>query len=292
MRIRAPGSEDIAELTDWVESTILVSGRKRLSITTIRRSITSLLSLDRDGAEIAVELLCQEVGRLLDFLAGEFYPFCESELSIDLGRVDSIGLYAFLLCLSSSESFRTERRWDETDELFDTVVAQALRKYLGAGSRSARFGWPPSGDRPSDFRDAIGWLCALLDIKRGAGTALPTTNDGGLDVIVWKPLPPSSHGYVVLLAQATVQLDWPKKGKDVQRLVVLGWIDLGTLPATALAIPFVVPKDLPKLDELHRTVTMVIDRLRLCVLIGGDRLDGSDKVVEWTRKELKRMSEG
>lgn len=290
MRIRTPTGDDIADLADWIEANIVVLGRRRLSQAAMRRDLATLLALDAETAEVLAELVCQEISRRKG-IGGAGYPFTERDSAIIADTTEGTLPYKFLLCLSTSEPFRTARRWPETDELFDTLAAQALRCYLGPDSRSVRFGWPPSGDRPTDFRDAIRWLCAVLEVNPGAGRALPTTNDGGLDIVAWKPLHPSAQGFLVLLAQCTVQLEWPSKAKDIRELLILGWIDLGTIPLTALVVPFVIPHAFPKTDALHRNVTLTLDRLRLAHLIGVHDLDQRERIAQWTGNELARMAE-
>jgi hypothetical protein len=196
-----------------------------------------------------------------------------------------------MLVISTSARYRTERRQRETDQLFDELVLDALKQYLGKGVVGLRFGAPASGGRPRNFRDAIAWLAKEMNLPLGAGRARRTGGDGGLDVVAWRPFSDRRSGFLVILAQCTVQRDWFDKAKDLTDDVWRGWVDLGKGPHLALAVPFVISADFEKWDTLRRTVHSVLDRLRLCDLIGDQGLAEGARVAKWTAGEIKTMSE-
>jgi hypothetical protein len=201
--------------------------------------------------------------------------------------------YVFLLCLSVSEPLRSESRQQEVEHLFDIVVMEALCSYLSGESQMVHFGWPATGDRPTNFVDAVKWLAEKLGLPTGRGRTSPRSKDGGLDVVVWRPFRDERQGFVVILAQCTIAKDWFDKAKDIVKDVWRGWIDFGKDPTTCLAVPFVVPHSFGKWDELRRTVTFLLDRLRLCELLEerGLACEEEGKIEKWTYAELELMAE-
>jgi hypothetical protein len=195
-----------------------------------------------------------------------------------------------MLAISVSRPYREEQRQRDTDALFDQLVLDALKRYLGSGCKGLRFGAPASGTRPKNFRDAIAWLAKELNLPLGRGHARPTGGDGGLDVIAWRPFRDGRSGFLVVLTQCTVQRDWVGKARDLAQDVWRGWIDLGKDPHLVLAVPFIVAVNYPKLDELRRTVHAVFDRLRLCELLEGATLTDSGATKTWLGNEVHRIT--
>ncbi len=243
---------------------------------------------DQDDLEIQIDLIMQEMARR-ERLLGDQYLFSSDDNRLSI-REHAFALpYTFLLLISTSEPFRSGSRYVEIDEMFDELVASALRSYLGSNSRSVRFGWPPSGDRPSGFSEAMDWLGEQMILPRGPAWRRPEKNDGGVDIIAWRPFRDERTGYLAILCQCTVAFEWDPKGRDIVEDVWLGWLDFGKRPATSLAIPFVVQDQYPKWDEIRRTVNMLLDRLRICELL--DELNGelAENIISWSENELERM---
>lgn len=197
----------------------------------------------------------------------------------------------FLLIISTSVRYRTEHRQKDTDALFDQLVLDALKLYIGHGGRGIRFGAPASSQRPRNFQSAIAWLAREMNLTLGAGRARRVGGDGGLDVIVWRPFLDKRSGYLVIMSQCTVQREWFDKAKDLTDDVWRGWIDLGKGPHLALSIPFVISAAFEKWDMLRRTVHTVLDRLRLCELLARTTVTENVKISKWTAAEIKLMSE-
>lgn len=128
-----------------------------------------------------------------------------------------------------------------------------------------------------------------MRLPQGRGNARPTAGDGGLDVVVWRPFRDGRSGYLVLLAQCTVQMDWFGKARDLARDLWRGWIDFGMDPHLVLAIPFVIPVNHPKWDELRRTVHTVLDRLRICELLETASLTDAKTLGTWATNEIEAM---
>jgi hypothetical protein len=266
---------------------MLSEGSAYLSRAKIRSYLKGLFG--EDEPDIAVETVIREITRR-QRLCGAGYPFGEESLGIKYTKGSEGTAYAFMLCISASKPYRAESRYKETDELFDSLVLDAIKGYLGNRSSALRFGSPASGARPRNFKDAIVWLARQLTLPSGKGRALSAAGDGGLDVVAWRPFRDSRPGYLVLLCQCTVQRDWFPKGRDLLEDVWRGWIDFGKHPHLVLAIPFAIPSAFAKWDELRRIVHTALDRLRLCELVEGIRLSRESEIQKWVAKEIQRLA--
>src|SRR6266568_3070197 len=260
---------DEVALAGWLEATMLVESRSYMPRARIRKHIKSLFA--EDEPDVSVEMLLREVGRRRR-QCPTGYPFEEEASGVRYKRSKTATPYLFMLCISTSKPYRDERRHSDTDELFDSLALDALRKYLGAGAEGIRFGAPASGRRPLNFQEAIHWLAEKMNLSPGKGSPRRTPGDGGLDVIAWRPFRDHRSGYLVLLAQCTVQRDWVTKAKDLTEDIWRGWIDFGKDPHLVLAIPFAIPRNYEKWDDLRRLVHTVLDRLRLAELLEDAKL--------------------
>jgi hypothetical protein len=279
--------DDAVGLADWMEATMLVEQRAHLSRASLRKYVRNLLS-DEDP-DVTVDVLLQEVERRRR-ACPDGYPFAHAPSGIAYTASNAALPYLFMLAISVSRPYREEHRQRDTDEFFDHLVLDALKRYLGSGCRGLRFGAPASGTRPKNFRDAIKWLAKELNLPLGRGRARPTAGDGGLDVIAWRPFRDRRSGFLIVLTQCTVQRDWAGKARDLAQDVWRGWVDLGKDPHLVLAVPFVVPVNYSKWDELSRTVHAVMDRLRLCELLEGTLLTDSDATKSWLGQEVRRIT--
>jgi len=280
--------DDEVTLADWLEATMLVEGRTHFSRSLIRRYVMSELAAG--DADIAIDVLLNEIARR-QRACPDGYPFAEHQNGVRYSPSEAGLPYVFLLIVSTSVRYRTQHRQQDTDELFDQLVLDALMQYLGPGVEGLRFGAPASGRRPRNFRDAIAWLAKEMNLSLGAGHARRVAGDGGLDVIVWRPFLDKRSGYLVVLTQCTVQREWYDKAKDLTDDVWRGWIDLGKGPHLALAIPFVISAAYEKWDMLRRTIHTVLDRLRLCELLSRTKLTDNVRIGKWTAAEVKEMAE-
>ncbi len=278
--------DDEVSLADWLEATMLVESREYVSKARIRKYLRALFADDKP--DIAVEILLREVARR-SRQAERLYPFRTDGEGVRYGRSHAATPYLFMLCLSVSKPYRDEHRYKDTDELFDSLVLDALKSYLGRGSRGVRFGSPGSGGRPANFKDAITWLRQRMNLGPGTGRPRMHSGDSGLDVIAWRPFRDGRSAYIVVLAQCTVQLNWLVKARDVTEDTWRGWIDFAKHPHLALAIPFVIPRSSRYWDELRREVHTVLDRLRLAELLEDVPVEREAKIQTWVASEVLRM---
>lgn len=273
-------------LADWLEATMLLEAKEYVPRAKIRKYLRSLFS--EDQPDVAVDVLLQEIARRQRNCQSA-YPFMDDGSGVRLKKTATAIPYLFMLCISTSKPYRDEHRYSDTDELFDSLVLQALTNYIGKGGKGVRFGAPASGKRPKNFQEGIEWLARQLNLPQGRGKPRRTGGDGGLDVIVWRPFRDRKGGFLILMAQCTVQLEWISKAKDLHEDIWRGWIDLGKDPHLVLAIPHVIPANYDKWDDLRRLVHTAVDRLRLAELMNGAPLTGGDEMKKWIASEVVRM---
>ena len=185
---------------------------------------------------------------------------------------------------------RKGNRYKEIDEIFDKVVCEAAKKYLGEGAGAIRFGWPVSDGRPKDFTKALDWLSTHVGMPRGNNNSAVRTKDGGVDVVAWKPFTDNRSAFVLTFIQCTVRLDWFPKAHDVVDKIWLSRIDTGRDALTSLAIPFVIEKNFDKWDDLRRMVNVIFDRLRIAQSLENCEPTNFTKMVRWNNKEMRKFA--
>lgn len=292
-----PSSDDPVALADWAEAMMLIQDTVRLSRTRLRRELKSLLfvgegtgaeDLEPSDLEVALDCVALEVTRRRKMCA-RTYPYQESVTGIGFDSTADGLPYIFMLCVCVSPTMRLEKRHKEVDREFDLLVHETLKSYLGPGSEARRFGWPPSDGRPKAFPAALQWIARELGLTVGPGKARTASKDGGVDVVAWRPFSDSRSGFITVLAQCTIRVDWMPKTKDIITDAWRGWIDFGKDPVTCLAVPYAVPMDFEQWDELRRAVGIVLDRLRIASLVRDVPIGLSGLLWTWTAKELSRM---
>ena len=172
------------------------------------------------------------------------------------------------------------------DTAFDELAGAALAKHWPARTRSILFARRHANDpsdettRPTSFPQAIRWLRGLLETN---GLTLPfegaesdpeaefaparTYQDGGVDIIVWKPFADEGPGFTVLLAQCTVQRAWRTKTRDISLTLWKTWVSFPGQVQKALVIPFSVDRDRWWWRDRTCWLGCILDRLRICELL-------------------------
>ena len=341
MSLDVPKSRDAAALADWAELLVLTTEGNTVSTTRLGRLLRGegtdqaeeeIEVLDIDG-ELDVELPLIDEGRgerevhleqLLDEietrleLGSSVYPFGHEDQRVVRRATPGEHVYIFLLALSWEDlPGRRERRLHEVESAYDTLALEALRRYLGRGSRGVRFARNAhnpndNATRPKKFQDAITWLRQELKLPAGIATPpdseeeehwenqdapaghapLNSYSDAGVDVVVWWRFADERTGSPVLLAQCTVQLEWGEKVKDISVELWKKWINFATVPPqTALVIPFAVNRASPQWDDRTVTAGVIIDRLRLMELLNELEEDKLESLVDqetrqWIDNEL------
>ena len=284
-----PDLDEIPSLTDWFEVAFLAAGSRTKTHAQLRDTLTAAVAASAEEVELASNLVFKEIRRRRQ-ICGSRYPFVIEEKVVLYDDAADSEFYKFLLLLVVSPFLRNERRQLEVDELFDNVVVDAVKGYLGEGSVAVRFGWPVSGGRPRKFDAAISWLTAQMNLQPGVGATLPASKDGGVDIVGWKPFNDRKAAYVVILAQCTIRTNWIPKARDIIDMVWLAWLDTGRPVVIALAIPFIIPPQFDRWDSLRRTVGVVFDRLRICQYLAAFTSANHEPMVAWVRAELAKIT--
>jgi hypothetical protein len=288
-RLDLPDINDSYALADWFEVMILRTGKPQISRAHLIDALVAMLGSSPQELDVPISLLFSEIGRRRG-IAGKGYPLIVDNTVIKRDPESTSDFYVFLLLISLDGPMRRKRKFQEIDQLFDNVVREAMQGYFGPGTETLRFGWPPSEGRPATFAKALDWLSERTRLPIGAGRPAPTTKDGGLDVVAWKPFKDGRSAFAVALVQCTVQLQWLPKSKDLLDHVWLGRIDTGRPLITSLAIPFVIPKNYPNWDDLRRTVSIVFDRLRLAEVLTDRDPSPFSGMINWNRKEIAKFA--
>jgi hypothetical protein len=284
-----PDLNESSRVADWIETLVFVSGRKKITKTQVRQTLAAAGAGSGDELEVALGFAYKEITRRKR-IGGARYPFAVDSLAVQMDPAADSEFYKFLLLIEVSPTLREAKRQKEVDILFDNIVLAALKRYLGNGSEGLRFGSPPTGDRPTQFGDALHWLAIKTGLNVGTGKYASAAKDGGVDVVAWRPFKDRRTGFVVILAQATVRLDWFPKRTDIVETVWFSWLDTGKPAVTALAVPFFVRETPERWDVLRHTVNLILDRLRLCENL--DQVTSSEftEMTAWSRAELAKLS--
>lgn len=277
-----------ARLADWAEAAVLVERRRSVPGADLRDRLLSA-GMDQSDVDTALEDAFGEVE--WRSRASDAYPFSRDGDRLVRRTDRDATLYYFLLMLSVSGRAVRPPTSREAGQLFDVLVAAALRELLGQRSRAALFGFPPfgRGARPTGFAAAVIWLGDLMSVPVGPARLRSARKDGGVDVVGWVPFADKRTGFPVLLAQATLQRKWHLKAGDIRTSLWNGYLDFGAEPLIALAVPFAA-EDIDQWDEVRRIANVVIDRLRLVELITLARLGGRTAVRRWTQRERTALS--
>jgi len=288
-RYELPAIEDVYALADWIETNVLLAQTKEISRAQLGHLLSGHTGITLNELETPISFLFAEIARRRH-IAGRGYPLFIQESFVKLDHESNSEFYKFLLLISLDGPMRRAKRYKEIDRIFDYVVGAAAKSYFGKGTEALRFGWPASDGRPKKFEAALEWLSNQIGMPRGASKPNPNTKDGGVDVVAWKSFGDLMTAFMVVYIQCTVQSDWYPKSKDAIDRVWFGHIDTGGWASTALAIPFVVPRNYEKWDDLRRIVSIVFDRLRLTRLLHDCDVALFTDMSSWNRKELARFA--
>ena len=245
---------------------------------------------DAAGVDDATADLTLNVMERRQRLLGDHYPFRVS--AVGVRRAPEVGQakpYETLLLLTRGEApyRRNARALQHAAVVFEKLTVLAVRALLGPSSRALRFAWPSAEGRPREFSAAVAWLADRMGLPLGAAYRPPRRQDGGVDVVAWRPFGDEQPGFPILLVQCTLEQDYVQKSEDIDLRVWSGWLAFDKDPMTALAIPGTVAR-----AEDWRTMAarvLVLDRLRLASLLGGA---APDKGVDQWREEQVDLLRG
>lgn len=281
MNLADTRSARATDVADWIEVECLLSGQAMSAPT---------LEAQGRGAGLRqadVGLGLRTMARRREVL-GPAYPFRAGAGAAALRGATATPWAAWLL-MSPGTATRELIDVPDAARLHETLTRHACSQIYGRATEAIRFAWPSDEGRPREFPDAVRWLGQRMRAPIGSGYRPPTHKDGGVDVVVWRPFPDGRSGFPVLLVQCTVERDYPHKASDIDTRIWSSWLALDVDPATALAVPCVVPSGETWNALASRTV--VLDRIRLASLIDADPVDQSTQpgVSDWVLSTLEMV---
>lgn len=270
-------------VADWIERTALSQGTSALSQTALRSAGSGA-----GYGETDLALGMTTVSRRASLL-GDGYPF---RAGVGVAAREEAAAYPWtaLLLMSADSPIRAALDIDTAAANLERITTAAVAGIYGPETESIRFAWPSDDGRPQEFRAAIRWLATRMGVQPGDAYRPPYAKDGGVDVVAWRPFPDRRSGFPVMLVQCTVERSYAHKARDIDLPIWSGYLRLDVPPATALAIPEVVPSGEDWNALAARTV--ILDRTRLVALSGtGPRGRLSAELTAWTAQALERLRE-
>ena len=246
------------EIADWIELFIIYSGQKGFSTQKLADEAKEILNLEENKFVMAMNTLLKRSQLTSN------YPFKVDEISVVCrdNYIDSP--YTTLLFLSRPANlmtWQTSTPSEEELDIFETLVCDSLKNYLGSGAEAIPFGWPSKFGRPENFNDAVKWIAKKIGIGTGDLYRSPRRKDGGVDIVTWRKFPDNRAGFQICLVQCTLQQNYVAKSRDIDLRLWSGWLDLDRDPMTILAIPKAVPGDEQWSEATASSI--VFERLRL-----------------------------
>lgn len=270
-----------SKIADWLEVTALTRGRP------LTLALLEALGTTHGYSAADVALGVNSMARRHSLL-GDAYPFRTAGGGISATSSATHSPWSAMLLMSAESPVRPSLDIAAAAEHLERITTVALAELYGPGTEAIRFGWPSDIGRPAEFPDAICWLAEKMNVPPGNSYRPPHRKDGGVDVVAWRPFPDGRSGFPVLLVQCTLERNYAHKAGDIDLRVWSGWLRLDTDPATALAIPEVVPAGEEWSSLAARTV--VLDRTRLAGLAAlSMHSEGLTAVQEWLSSTLEPM---
>jgi hypothetical protein len=263
--VEPPSDFDEHSLAEFIEAELIFDRDDYLSLTEIR----SLFPSGRQPTDDELTMALAEVERR-GREYGEHYPFLVDDRGVLHVRDERARLYELLLLLSlKGTPTRVAGEYARSDPLFDAVVREAFKGWLGPNTHALTFAWPPRAGRPTKFPDAVEWAAKRLGLVARRSEIPDNPLDGGVDVIVWRPFPDGRLGFEIYLVQNTVQLSFSKKPYDIVPLQWVRWWNISTPPLVGFAVPFALPQHDPWWTQVTYGVMLPMDRGRLLTALEG-----------------------
>ena len=257
--VEAPADYDQHSLAEFIEAELMFSEDDYLSLTELR----ALFPSGRQPTDDQISFAFTEIeGRRRRY--GGHYPYLVDDRGVLLVWDSGAYLYSLLLLLSlKGTPLRIRGEYPRSDPLFDAVVREGFKAWLGPGTEALVFGWPPRDGRPNKFDDAVEWAGTMMGLPVRKDEVPSHLQDGGVDIVLWRPFPDGRAGFEIYLVQDTVQMSFRNKPHDVRPLRWLTWCRIATPPAVGFAVPFAMPTDDPWWCDVTDGTTIPMDRERL-----------------------------
>lgn len=216
----------------------------------------------------------------------DFYPFYVEDNNFCVPRDfrDKHKTYvSFLICSRLSNFDKSAQQ--QLAKAFESVCAEALKKWIP--SLEVRIFASNSIDRENYFgnnlrkalkklaKDCNGRATELIDNKRPNGQfKLNPNGDLGLDLVGYQSFLDQAQGKLIIFGQcAAGKENWKNKTTEAQYSRFRGYITLACPPTNMVFTPACF-RDTDKdwYQEHHVMECLLVDRLRLCNMLGSSRL--------------------
>lgn len=244
--------------------------------------------------EQAVGPVIAEIDRR-SILGGESYPFKREHNTLKYSP-SITKVYESCLAISLQKDV-SSGRFKIMPLAFELICAEVARLYLGPGALSVRTGWPPHGERPSDFRELITLLAAKTGEFRWSprrhyepGEKVKGVKDEGWDYVAWKPFPDKRIGQLFLLGQCACGQNWDTKLNDLNKDILGSWMHPVTWADYMRS--FAVPHHIPGKQILGRVsehAGLTFDRIRLSAIAEEHAQELNAEVIEFNLKCIKLL---
>lgn len=230
-------------------------------------------------------------------LLGSMYPFNTDGNRITYRQSDTL-VYEFCLAVSLAKSLSVGD-YASLPVAFERLVRDALICFLGPGADGVRTGWPSDEheDRPTGFRDVM----HILHGKTGEFCWRPMpglpqnpshidTKDEGLDVVVWKEVPDTRAGKLILLGQCACGGNYGSKLNDIEaNLATLSrWMNpVCWAPPTRV---FCTPRHISnefEFQRINQVAGLTLDRIRLTLL--AEQQENRAVIASRTKVPFERL---
>lgn len=257
--VQVPEDFDAGTLAEFVEAHLLIDGDDYLSAT----EFLALFPAGQQPSDTEVQFGFAEVERRSKSL-GTRYPYVATGRGVRKFEGDEFAPYEFLLLMSMLKTpVRIDLGFERSDPLFDAIVREAFKAFLGPASMAVEFGYPPRNGRPAGFSEAVSWLGGLIGLKDLSMDRPSTLKDAGVDIVAWRPLDDGRVGFPLYLIQNTVQLKYASKPRDVLPSQWHQWYHLPREPLVGFAVPFAIAPGDDRWRQIAAVCDLPFDRMRL-----------------------------
>lgn len=293
-----PESRDPHSLIEWIEMVMLVEEVDDFSKTEIQSRFVSGGKPPAEDIESALQIASTRADH-----APLIYPFrlCGDRLVL-AGHPDSgteemdVCPYLFLriACLQDAPWVQ-QGRASSVGSHFDYLARDALLHMMGDGASAVIFGAPARDGRPGRFSDAVSWLASSIDLPDGDLDRPVDSQDGGVDLVVWKPELDGRSGIPVWLVQASVEHEVVRKASLAIPIESWKrWIKFGAGVTTVFATAHSVPAGSTAWMELNDRSGVVVDRDRICAHLSrfldqSASFDWPDELCEFAASQLELL---
>jgi len=214
------------EHADFLEIECLRQSDRNASGADLSRALTRVAdnpSRDRaisdEPMEAAIEAAFSELADRATHGGGppHVYPFNVNEATqlIEYPGTRAGSWLYLLLLFATRMNMRADRVQDGINgtDLFERICCEVAKNYWGDRTQAVVFGTARRADdnEVGSFVEAVNELCAQMGEGVrffGHGNAVPSAQDGNLDVVVWKPFSDSRVGKLIGFGQCKTGTHW------------------------------------------------------------------------------------